>query len=150
MPTAAAKRAEEADKQRMQNNTTEAEKAARREYMRKYRQEHAEELNEKRRKKYAESIAAEEDTVSLDTSPFPCDSIIAAAVGQKHNLSVIEAEGRTINGNRVVLVEHVYVDGVRYHRVKRTEYSYHRSRKAAIAAAQKENLKLIIYGGSKK
>lgn len=149
MPTAAAKRAEEAEKQRLQKDAVEAEKAARREYMRKYRQEHAEELNAKRRQKYAESLAAEEDTVFLDTSPFPCDSVIAAAVAQKNNLSVIEAEGRTLNGNRIVLVEHVYVDGVRYHRVKRTEYSYHRSRKAAIAAAQKENVKLILYGKNK-
>lgn len=145
MPTAAAKRAEEAEKQRLQKDAVEAEKAAKREYMRKYRQEHAEELKEKRRKKYAESLAAEDDSVSLDTSPFPCDSIIAAAVGQKHHLTTVEAEGRTQNGNRIVLVENLYIDGIKYHRVKRTEYTYHRSRKAAIAAAQKENVKLILY-----
>ena len=143
MPTAAAKRAEEAEKQRLQNNAAEADKAAKREYMRKYRQEHAEELKAKRRVKYAESKAAEEDSISLD--PFPADSLIAAAVGQKHHLTVVEAEGRTQNGDRIVIVENLYIDGVRYHRVKRTQYTYHRSRKAAIAAAQKENVKLILY-----
>lgn len=88
--------------------------------------------------------------VTEDPSPVPDgflhDAIIAAAVAQKHNLSVVEAEGHT--KNMVVLVEHVSVDGVPYHRVKTTSYTYHRSRNAAIATARKQHIRLTIYNSA--
>ena len=154
MPTAAAQRAAEAELQRQKDKeNAEAEKARekRRLYQRRYREKNAEKLKEQRRAKYAERKSAEVSVIPVPSSEssYPCDAVIAAAVNHKNGITTIEAEGRTSNGDRVVLVESVMVDGVRYHRVKKTVYTYHSSKKSAIAAAKQENLKLILYGKQK-
>lgn len=129
MPTAAAERAAEAEKERLQR-----EKNAERQ--RRYRETHAEELRQKRKK----TATLEELSVS---EPFPADTVIAAAVNQANGFTVVEAEGH--HANKHVIIENVSLDGVPVHRVKTVQYSYHKSFAAALTAAKSNKLKLQFF-----
>lgn len=119
MPTAAAERAAKAEKERLRANDTTVTK------------------------KPPEAQKTAQNPVTDYGEPFPADSIFAAAVNQKEGFSVVEAEGRT--RNKTVIVEHVTVDGIPIHRLKLTTYSFFRSRDAAIEAAHKQNIKLLLF-----
>ena len=112
MPTAAAKRAAEADKEREKRN----------EYQRRYRERHATELREKHKEKARRKKAAEVEELAVAT-PYPADATIAAALNQAHEIAVIEAEAH--HRNKHVIVENISIDGMPCHRVKTTVYSYH-------------------------
>ena len=79
------------------------------------------------------------------TEPYPDSAIIAAALNQRHGFSVIVGEGRG-KGGKTVIVEHISVDGIPVYRVKRTTYSFHRSRDAALEAAKKHGVKIQVFG----
>ena len=134
--TAAAQRAAEAERERQKREA----KAA---WQRKYRAEHSEELNRKRReKKQREKAEALEELSSAE--PFPTDTVIAAAVNQVHHYSVVEAEGHS--GNKHVIIENISLDGIPCHRVKQVTYSYHKSFDAAMIAAKSSKIKLQFFG----
>jgi len=136
MPTAAAQRAAEAERERQKREA----KAA---WQRKYRAEHAEELRQKRREASQRKKAATLEELST-AEPFPADTVIAAAVNQKHGHTIVEAEGH--HANKYVIIENISLDGVPVHRVKTVQYSYHRSFDAALIAAKSSKIKFQLFG----
>ena len=136
MPTAAAQRAAEAERERQKREA----KAA---WQRKYRAEHAEELRQKRREANQRKKAATLEELS-SAEPFPADTVIAAAVNQKHGHTIVEAEGHS--GNKHVIIENISLDGEPVHRVKTVQYSYHRSFDAALIAAKSSKIKFQLFG----
>lgn len=129
--TSRTKRLAEADAQRkLANDTTTTEAPP----------ESPEKPQKRKSKKVPE---AEEEAEEIPVpGEFVPDAIIAAAVAQKHGLSVVEAEGRNKHGSKVVLIENVSVDGIGYHRVKVVEYQYFRSFNSALATAKKQRVKI--------
>lgn len=121
----------------------EAEERAKAEEQRRKRAEYSRRYREKQKQLKQELQQAE--AVKVET-PFPADSIIAAAVAQKHRLTTIEAEGHS--GNKYVIVENLCVEGTRYFRTKTVVYSYYRSKKAAIDYARTQGVKLRCYSGT--
>lgn len=136
MPTAAAQRAAEAERERQKREA----KAA---WQRKYRAEHAEELRQKRREANQRKKAATLEELS-SAEPFPADTVIAAAVNQKHGHTIVEAEGHS--GNKHVIIENVHLDSEPVHRLKVVEYRYFKSFDSALIAAKSSQLKLQLFG----
>ena len=136
MPTAAAQRAADAERERLQR-----EKKA--EWQRKYRAEHSEELNRKRREKKQREKAEALEELSI-AEPYPTDVVIAAAVNQAHGFTIVEAEGH--HANKYVIIENISLDGEPVHRVKTVQYSYHRSFDAALIAAKSSKIKFQLFG----
>ena len=136
MPTAAAQRAAEAERERQKREA----KAA---WQRKYRAEHSEELNRKRREKMQREKAEALEELSI-AEPYPTDAVIAAAVNQAHGFTIVEAEGH--HANKYVIIENISLDGEPVHRVKTVQYSYHRSFDAALIAAKSSKIKFQLFG----
>lgn len=119
MPTAAARRAAEADRVRQENDSTAEKNAVKR-----------------------TTEAKKEEPITID-GPFPYDSIIAAAINQEHKFSTVEAEGHS--RVKSVIVEKIYHRGIWYHRVKTTGYVFFQSRNAAIENAKKRGIEITEY-----
>ncbi len=75
---------------------------------------------------------------------FPADSVIAAAINQKHGLTTVEAVGQT--RRQTIIVEEIRIGGVVYHRLKKTQFFYFRNKNDALIAAKTGRIKLDIYG----
>ena len=92
------------------------------------------------------------DDVTVPADTFPQDALIAAVLNQMHGFTEeIIAEGREINGRQCVMVEKTHDEnGRNCYRVKHVAYSFHRSRSAALAAAQKHartgKINLLVFG----
>lgn len=113
-----------------------------------------------RAKDSPESIDSESDTEDADvvddmTVPadtFPQDALTAALLNLEHGYSMeICAEGHSISKRKTVLVEKTHDEnGRNCYRVKHVAYSFHRSRSAALAAAQKHaragKINLLVFG----
>ncbi len=86
-------------------------------------------------------------TLKVET-PFPADSIIAAAVNQKYKYSVVVADG--FSENRTVVVEKIRNEyGHVIHRVKVTELKYFQNRDDAMDYARTRKIKITEYGDKK-
>ena len=86
----------------------------------------------------AEDVGAiDDETIPADT--FPQDALAAAVLNQMHGFTEeIIVEGRKFNGRQCVVVEKTHDENGRTcFRTKHVVYSFHRSRSAALAAAQK-------------
>lgn len=104
----------------------------------------------------SESATEDADVVDDMTVPadtFPQDALIAAVLNQMHGFTEeIIVEGRKFNGRQCVVVEKTHDENGRTcFRTKHVVYSFHRSRSAALAAAQKAaragNFNLQTFGG---
>ena len=82
------------------------------------------------------------DPVKIET--YPIDSLIAAAVNQKHHLTTIEAAGHS--RTRSVIVERVNINGEWYHRTKTTSYLYFHTRRDAVQNARTRGIRIVEYG----
>ena len=118
MATAAAKRAAEADRARRSVNNSTTEDTGRK------------------------SVPQKADPVKIET--YPIDSLIAAAVNQKHHLTTIEAAGHS--RTRSVIVERVNINGEWYHRTKTTSYLYFHTRRDAVQNARTRGIRIVEYG----
>lgn len=121
-------------------------------------QERAKRKDRSRSREHAEAqeTAAEDvgtiddETIPADT--FPQDALTAALVNLEHGYSMeICAEGHSISKRKTVLVEKTHDEnGRNCFRTKHVVYSFHRSRSAALAAAQKHaragKINLLVFG----
>ena len=94
------------------------------------------------------------DDVTVPADVFPQDALVAAVLNQVHGFTEeIIAEGRKFNGRQCVMVEKTHDEnGRNCFRTKHVVYSFHRSRSAAIKAAEKAaragKINLLTFGDS--
>ena len=146
----------------------------RHEYSRKFREKNAKKIAEKKRADYEKRKAegppkppkqkAEpkpkkqkkptqpvSDPVVPAPTYFPADSIIAAAVNQRHGFSTVLAVGQAEDSRQTVIIERHKTDkGFYLFRVKTTTYSYHKTKANALKAAKAAGLKLTLYDSLSK
>ena len=97
----------------------------------------------KKQEKTLQPVSASVDPTSTH---FPADSIIAAAVNQKHGISTVLAVGKADDSRETVIVERTQTEkGFYLFRVKITSYSYYRTKAAALSAAKATGTKLALY-----